>query len=205
MSKKMVRVLVVDDSASMRKLIPQMLAVDESIDVVDRPMDGNFCLKKIEELKPTCHARSGNAGNERHRYSEGDHAAATGSGDRVQLQHSTARGLTMKALGGIRLRDQAASQGAHGGDRSRVDREGQAAAECKLKATHVAGSSAEAGEGAGFVGLAQQSGRHWGLDWGRAEGDGVCAVAVALRLSGAITVVQTHAGWIHGHVRAAAG
>ena len=52
MSKKTVRVLVVDDSALMRKLIPQMLAVDESIDVVGTAMDGNFCLKKIEELKP---------------------------------------------------------------------------------------------------------------------------------------------------------
>ena len=49
---KQVRVLVVDDSALMRKLIPQMLAVDESIDVVGTAMDGSFCLKKIEELKP---------------------------------------------------------------------------------------------------------------------------------------------------------
>jgi two-component system chemotaxis response regulator CheB len=45
-------VLVVDDSALMRKLIPQMLAVDESIDVIGTAMDGTFCLKKIEELKP---------------------------------------------------------------------------------------------------------------------------------------------------------
>jgi len=51
MSKK-VRVLVVDDSALMRKLIPQMLASDDSIDVVGTAMDGTFCLKKIEELKP---------------------------------------------------------------------------------------------------------------------------------------------------------
>ena len=34
MRKNPVRVLVVDDSALMRKLIPQMLAGDESIDVV---------------------------------------------------------------------------------------------------------------------------------------------------------------------------
>jgi two-component system chemotaxis response regulator CheB len=47
-----VRVLVVDDSALMRKLIPQMLAADESIEVVGTAMDGNFCLKKIDELKP---------------------------------------------------------------------------------------------------------------------------------------------------------
>jgi two-component system, chemotaxis family, protein-glutamate methylesterase/glutaminase len=50
--KKTVRVLVVDDSALMRKLIPQMLASDESIEVAGTAMDGNFCLKKIEELKP---------------------------------------------------------------------------------------------------------------------------------------------------------
>ncbi len=52
MKKTPVRVLVVDDSALMRKLIPQMLAADESIEVVGTAMDGNFCLKKIEELKP---------------------------------------------------------------------------------------------------------------------------------------------------------
>lgn len=52
MTKGSVRVLVVDDSALMRKMIPQMLAGDESIDVVGTAMDGSFCLKKIEELKP---------------------------------------------------------------------------------------------------------------------------------------------------------
>lgn len=50
---KSVRVLVVDDSALMRKLIPQMLAGDESVEVVGTAMDGTFCLKKIEELKPS--------------------------------------------------------------------------------------------------------------------------------------------------------
>ena len=47
-----VRVLVVDDSALMRKLIPQILQTDSSIQVVGTAMDGNFCLRKIEELKP---------------------------------------------------------------------------------------------------------------------------------------------------------
>jgi two-component system, chemotaxis family, protein-glutamate methylesterase/glutaminase len=47
-----VRVLVVDDSALMRKLIPQILQVDPSIQVVGTAMDGNFGLKKLEELKP---------------------------------------------------------------------------------------------------------------------------------------------------------
>jgi two-component system, chemotaxis family, protein-glutamate methylesterase/glutaminase len=47
-----IRVLVVDDSALMRKLIPQILETDSSIQVVGTAMDGNFGLKKIEELKP---------------------------------------------------------------------------------------------------------------------------------------------------------
>lgn len=47
-----VRVLVVDDSALMRKLIPKVLEADGSIKVVATAMDGSFGLKKIEELKP---------------------------------------------------------------------------------------------------------------------------------------------------------
>jgi len=47
-----VRVLVVDDSALMRKLIPQILERDASIQVVGTAMDGTFGLKKIEELRP---------------------------------------------------------------------------------------------------------------------------------------------------------
>ncbi len=47
-----IRVLVVDDSALMRKLIPQILAEDPSIEVVGTAMDGTFGLKKIEELRP---------------------------------------------------------------------------------------------------------------------------------------------------------
>ena len=50
--KKTVRVLVVDDSALMRKLIPQILESDRSIEVVGTAMDGNFGLKKIEDLNP---------------------------------------------------------------------------------------------------------------------------------------------------------
>src|SRR5258708_26004699 len=49
---KKVRVLVVDDSALMRQLIPQMLESDPAIEVVGTAMDGTFCLKKIEELQP---------------------------------------------------------------------------------------------------------------------------------------------------------
>jgi two-component system, chemotaxis family, protein-glutamate methylesterase/glutaminase len=51
MSEK-IRVLVVDDSALMRKLIPQALQHDPMIEVVGTAMDGAIGLKKIEELRP---------------------------------------------------------------------------------------------------------------------------------------------------------
>ena len=47
-----VRVLVVDDSALMRKLIPQLLQGDSSIEVVGTAMDGLLGLKKIESSAP---------------------------------------------------------------------------------------------------------------------------------------------------------
>ena len=47
-----VKVLVIDDSALMRKMISQMLVQDPSIEVVGTAMDGEFGLKKIEELRP---------------------------------------------------------------------------------------------------------------------------------------------------------
>jgi two-component system chemotaxis response regulator CheB len=47
-----IRVLVIDDSALMRKMITQMLQRDTSIEVVGTAMDGAFGLKKIEELRP---------------------------------------------------------------------------------------------------------------------------------------------------------
>jgi two-component system chemotaxis response regulator CheB len=47
-----VRVLVVDDSALMRKLIPQALADDPNIEIVGTAMDGLIGLRKIEELHP---------------------------------------------------------------------------------------------------------------------------------------------------------
>jgi two-component system, chemotaxis family, protein-glutamate methylesterase/glutaminase len=50
--KPNIRVLVVDDSALMRKLIPDALLHDSSIEVVGTAMDGEIGLKKIEELKP---------------------------------------------------------------------------------------------------------------------------------------------------------
>ena len=51
MSEK-IRVLVVDDSALMRKLIPQTLLNDSKIEVVGTAMDGLIGLRKIEELRP---------------------------------------------------------------------------------------------------------------------------------------------------------
>jgi two-component system, chemotaxis family, protein-glutamate methylesterase/glutaminase len=51
MSQK-VHVLVVDDSALMRKLIPQALADDPNIEIVGTAMDGLIGLRKIEELHP---------------------------------------------------------------------------------------------------------------------------------------------------------
>jgi two-component system, chemotaxis family, protein-glutamate methylesterase/glutaminase len=50
--KQSVRVLVVDDSALMRKLLPQIIESDGYIQVVGTAMDGEFALKKIEELRP---------------------------------------------------------------------------------------------------------------------------------------------------------
>jgi two-component system chemotaxis response regulator CheB len=51
-AKPKIRVLVVDDSALMRKLIPQALLGDPSIEVVGTAMDGLIGLRKIEELRP---------------------------------------------------------------------------------------------------------------------------------------------------------
>ena len=50
--KSKIRVLVVDDSAVMRKLIPQMAESDPEIEVVGTAINGNFALKKIDELHP---------------------------------------------------------------------------------------------------------------------------------------------------------
>jgi len=50
--KERIRVLVVDDSALMRKLIPLILERDPDIEVVGTAMDGAFALKKIAELQP---------------------------------------------------------------------------------------------------------------------------------------------------------
>jgi len=47
-----IRVLVVDDSALMRKLIPQVLLRESLIEVVGTAADGSIGLRKMEELRP---------------------------------------------------------------------------------------------------------------------------------------------------------
>lgn len=50
--KKKIRVLVVDDSALMRKLISNLLDKDPEIEVIATAIDGCFALTKVEQLKP---------------------------------------------------------------------------------------------------------------------------------------------------------
>ena len=52
MNQKPIRVLVVDDSALMRKLIPQVIEQESSIKVVGTAIDGYFALKRIPEVQP---------------------------------------------------------------------------------------------------------------------------------------------------------
>ena len=47
-----VRVMVVDDSAVMRKLISNLLARDSEIEVIATAIDGDFALSKIDQLRP---------------------------------------------------------------------------------------------------------------------------------------------------------
>lgn len=50
--RKRIRVLVVDDSAVMRKLISSLLERDPEIEVIATAIDGLFALTKVEQLKP---------------------------------------------------------------------------------------------------------------------------------------------------------
>src|SRR5215216_1340117 len=50
--RERIRVLVVDDSAVMRKLIPNILEKYGDIEVIATAIDGDFALNKIEQLKP---------------------------------------------------------------------------------------------------------------------------------------------------------
>jgi two-component system chemotaxis response regulator CheB len=49
---KRIKVLVVDDSALMRKLLTKMLDTIDDIEVVGTAMDGKFALSKVETLRP---------------------------------------------------------------------------------------------------------------------------------------------------------
>ena len=48
----MIRVLVVDDSAVVRKLVSQLLSTDPEIEVVGTAIDPFFAREKLIELKP---------------------------------------------------------------------------------------------------------------------------------------------------------
>jgi two-component system, chemotaxis family, protein-glutamate methylesterase/glutaminase len=50
--KSPIRVLVVDDSALMRKLLAQIIESDARIEVIGTALNGDFALRKIEEMKP---------------------------------------------------------------------------------------------------------------------------------------------------------
>src|ERR1044072_6391246 len=50
--RKRIKVLVVDDSAVMRRLVASTLESDSDIEVVATAIDGDFALSKIEQLKP---------------------------------------------------------------------------------------------------------------------------------------------------------
>ncbi|MEK6323237.1 MAG: chemotaxis response regulator protein-glutamate methylesterase [Acidobacteriota bacterium] len=50
--RKKIRVLVVDDSALMRKLISKLLEGDPEIEVIATAIDGCFALTKVAQLKP---------------------------------------------------------------------------------------------------------------------------------------------------------
>ena len=52
LGKRKIRVMVVDDSAVMRKLIPRLLDKDDEIEVVATALDGDFAIMKIEQAKP---------------------------------------------------------------------------------------------------------------------------------------------------------
>lgn len=50
--REKIKVLVVDDSALMRKLIPMIISADENIEVIGTAMDGDFALNKLPQLRP---------------------------------------------------------------------------------------------------------------------------------------------------------
>ena len=51
-SPKTIRVMVVDDSALMRKLLAQLLSRSPEIEIIDTAMDGQFALDHLKRMKP---------------------------------------------------------------------------------------------------------------------------------------------------------
>jgi two-component system chemotaxis response regulator CheB len=125
--KKPVKVLVVDDSALMRKLIPKILEQDDSIEVVGTAIDGNFATEENRGPRAASgDARPRNARTERDRYAERNHAPLAAAGDRGQFaQHGRSGDHAQGAgAGRVRFRGQAAGCfRAHARDCRRVDQE----------------------------------------------------------------------------------
>ena len=160
MKKNPIRVLVVDDSALMRKLIPQMLAADELIEVVGTAMDGSFCLKKIEELKPNVVTLD----LEMPGMNGIDALKEIMRREPVPVivfsSHSTeGASVTMKALGlgAFDFVTKPKDATAHMAETAReLIAKIKAAAECKLKPRMLNGASSEAGENCGSVGISNE-------------------------------------------------
>ena len=142
-TNQMIRVLVVDDSALMRKLIPQLLERDNSIHVVGTAMDGAFALKKIEELKPDAITLDLEMprmdGIETLRQIM---RAAAGPGRRRQRSHPRGRQhhLQGSAHGSLRLCRQAGERSGRGHERNRrrADRQDQGGGQQSLPAPPAA-------------------------------------------------------------------
>ena len=205
---KKVRVLVTDDSALMRKLIPQMLAADESIEVVGTAMDGSFCLKKIEELKPNVVTLD----LEMPGMNGIDTLKEIMRRDPVPVivfsSHSTEGAtVTMKALGlgAFDFVPKPKDPSAHMAEVAReLIAKVKAAADCKLKPRLLNGlpakpqkSSAPSGAPNKIVAIGVSTGGPQALEYR--------AVAVARRLPFRDRSRAAHARGIYRHVRAASG
>ena len=203
------RVLVVDDSALMRKLIPQMLERDESIEVVGTAMDGNFGLKKIEELKPNVVTLDlempGMNGIDMLREIMRRQPVPV----IVVSSHSTeGASVTLKALGLGAFDFVAKPQdavGAHGGNRARADRQDQGGGGLQAEAAHADGNSAQAAKSASAVRRAPNKVVAIGVSTGGPQALQYRVVATAGGLSRHHRGGAAHAGRIHRDVCAPAG
>ena len=190
-----IRVLVVDDSALMRKLIPQIIERDTSIHVVGTAMDGAFALKKIEELKPNVITldlempRMDGMETLREIMRQSPHA-----GDRGQRTHHrrALRHLQGSVSGSIRFCGQAAGRrlGPHGRNRRRTDHQDQGGRRSKMPAAAARTTRDRAqAKQPGQAALRRPGGRDRSLHR-RAERAAIRAVAASGDFPGAIVVVQ---------------